>query len=78
MRDELVETIARVLQCAPAGLSNEAGLGKHPRWDSLGHITVMLALEDVYGIKLSEENVSLLVTIGDIRIYLKAKEISGI
>lgn len=76
MRDALVEAIAAALQCDADGFSEGSGLGKHPRWDSLGHITIMVMLERDFGVEVNEENVSLLITIADIRVCLNARELS--
>lgn len=70
MDDTLIAVIAETLDCSAVRFSEQSGLGKHPKWDSLGHIKVMIALEDRYGITVSEENVALLITVADIRAYL--------
>ena len=77
MRDALVEAIAKALKCDADCFSEASGLGKHPRWDSLGHITIMVTLERDFGIEVNEENVGLLITIADIRACLDARELSG-
>jgi acyl carrier protein len=49
--------VAEALDCDPASLADDSGLGTHPKWDSMGHLTVMLALEAHYGIAITDETI---------------------
>jgi len=49
--------IATALDCDPASLTEDSRLGHHPKWDSVGHLAVMLALEARYGIPLTDETI---------------------
>ena len=51
------EVIAKALNCEVNSISNEAGMGKHPSWDSLGQLSVIVELEESYGIKISNDDV---------------------
>lgn len=51
------ELVAEALDCEASTLSIESGLGKHPRWDSLGHAAVIVALEERCAIAVTEENI---------------------
>jgi len=51
------ELVADALDCDVASLSAESGLGRHPKWDSLGHVAVIVALEEHFGITISDETV---------------------
>ena len=57
MDSKLVEIIASALNCDSSTLSDNSGLAKHYRWDSLGHIAIMVALENHYGLEISSDNV---------------------
>ena len=52
------ELVARALDCDPATLSQESGLARHPKWDSLGHLNVMMALESHYGVEINNETIA--------------------
>lgn len=51
------QLVAEALGCAVASLTGDSRLGNHPNWDSVGHLTVMLALERHYGVTLSDETI---------------------
>ena len=44
-------------------------------WDSLGHINIITALEDDFGIEISPEEIDEIESIGDIKALLNAKGI---
>lgn len=68
--DSLINIIADTLGCKSTEVPDSSGLGKHPKWDSLGHISIMIALEKNYGITIDEDNVGALTSIAEIRGYL--------
>ncbi|CAA7619139.1 hypothetical protein MCP1_240019 [Candidatus Terasakiella magnetica] len=49
--------IAAALDCASESIDADSRLGHHPAWDSVGHLGVMLALEQHYGIAISDETI---------------------
>jgi len=49
--------VADTLDCAVTDVSAESELGELPEWDSMGHLNIMMALEDQYGITLNEKSV---------------------
>ena len=51
------QLVAEALGCDVASLVADSRLGNHPQWDSVGHLTVMLALERLYGVTLSDETI---------------------
>lgn len=53
MNKELVELIAGVLDVAAEDLTAESGPLSVPQWDSLGHVTIVAAIEDTFRIELS-------------------------
>ena len=67
MDSKLVEIVASALNCDSSTLSENSGLGKHYRWDSLGHIAIMGALENHYGLEISSDNVEKLTSLKGIQ-----------
>ncbi len=51
------ELVAGALECDPATLTADAGLTRHPAWDSVGHLNVVLALEAQYGVPVTDETI---------------------
>lgn len=66
-RDRLIVLIANALRADPGSVSDVSGLGHHPQWDSLGHIAVMVSLEDAFGIRVDESNIAELTSVAAIR-----------
>lgn len=64
--ERVLELVALALDCRCSELNAASGLGRHPKWDSLGHISVMVALEHEYGVTLTEATVSHLITVSRI------------
>ncbi len=54
-------------------IPDDAALNRHPSWDSLGHIRVMLALQSELGVKLNEETIQSLSSIPRIVQHLNAQ-----
>ena len=52
-------------------IPDDAALNRHPSWDSLGHIRVMLALQSELGVKLNEETIQSLSSVPRIVEHLK-------
>ncbi len=52
-----VALIAEALGCAESSLAEDSRLGNHPNWDSVGHLSVMLALEQHYGVEITDETI---------------------
>ncbi len=55
--------MAKSWQIDPAEIPDEAVLNEFKLWDSLGHVTMLLALESEFGLQLNEDNVQKLRTI---------------
>ncbi len=72
--DSLINIIADALGCQPTEILDSSGLGKHPKWDSLGHISIMVALERNYGIAIDESNVGVLTSVKEIRKCLAQRQ----
>jgi acyl carrier protein len=64
--------VAREWHVAPADVPDDAELNKTPKWDSLGHITLLLALHQEFGIDLTADTVQELVSLPRIVRHLEA------
>jgi len=49
--------VAEALGCSPDSLNEQSALNVHPQWDSLGHLNIMMALEEHYGVHLDNDQV---------------------
>jgi citrate synthase len=44
-------------------IPNDAALNRYPAWDSLGHITILLALQSRFTLELTADTVQALISI---------------
>ena len=72
MNEKITQIIAEVLECDPTSLNLTSGLGRYYKWDSLAQVSIMVALEEHYGITVDDSNIEKLLTINQIINYLKA------
>jgi acyl carrier protein len=72
--ENIIVQIASALDCDPASLTPDTGYLRHPKWDSLGHLRVMLALEKHWGLTLNESTMNQCLTIQAIRDQLSAQQ----
>lgn len=52
-----LELVAQALECDPGTIPGDSGLNKHPKWDSFGHLAIMVALEQQYGVAINDETI---------------------
>ena len=71
--DRLSQTVAEVLGVNPYLLSEEASPSTIASWDSLGHLNLVIALEQEFEVNLSAEEVLAMRNIGSIRQVLNQK-----
>ncbi len=69
--ESVKELICSVLEIPPSSYSTNLGINKHPRWDSLSHVHVLLSLEERFGLSLTEEMYEHTQTVKDITVYLE-------
>ena len=69
----LYDVIGRILEVDPETLSEDSNAQNTPRWDSLRHIEVIMAVESAYHVRFSMPELSNLQRLGDIRALLAQK-----
>ena len=55
--------IAEVLQVSIEEITSETTFGDIPQWDSMGHMEVMLALEEDFGVAVTADTIGELVSL---------------
>jgi len=63
--------MAREWRVMPESIPDTAALNRYEHWDSLGHITLLLALETEFGVEISADTVQALSSIPKIVQYLQ-------
>jgi acyl carrier protein len=51
------DLVAKALGCSPTSLSIDSAIYRDHGWDSFGHLSVILALEEAYGIRIDDNGV---------------------
>lgn len=72
--DELRGLFAEIFHVQPGDVTAETQFGELPQWDSMGHMDLMVALESKYGIEISAETISQLISIPAIISHIEAKQ----
>lgn len=68
--EEIAKIAAMNLKCDEKQINLKSGLGHHYNWDSLAHVTLMLSLEEKFGVTIDETNIATLNTIEQILAFL--------
>lgn len=63
--------LAEALQVPLEEVTPDLSFGDLPQWDSMGHMEVMLRLEERFGIEINAENIALLTSLPVICAYLR-------
>ena len=70
--DTVRNLVSSLFGIAPDRISADARPSDIPEWDSLGHLNLMLALEDAFGVELSIDDMSRLNSVGAILKHIEA------
>ena len=73
---EIQSLIAEALQVPEEMVSADLTFGDFPQWDSLGHMEILMRLEEKYDLEVNTETIALLVSIPDILKYLSDNELN--
>ncbi len=71
---ELRGLFVEIFHLQPGDVGSETQFGELPQWDSMGHMDLMVALESKYGIEISAETISQLISIPAIIAHIEAKQ----
>ena len=63
MSSRLVELVAEVLAVDVGAVTSATGTHNEARWDSLRHMQIIFAVEDVFGVRFRDEEIPLLTSI---------------
>jgi acyl carrier protein len=66
MRERIVDVFARIMETPAESLSNASSPATVETWDSLRHMSLVLALEEEFGIRLNDERIMKMTTVGAI------------
>ncbi|EQA36973.1 hypothetical protein LEP1GSC047_2682 [Leptospira inadai serovar Lyme str. 10] len=62
MRDRLIEVMSNVFAVEKDQITDEIAIGKFKGWDSLRHMSLVLALEEEFGIRFDDDEIPNLIS----------------
>jgi acyl carrier protein len=68
----LQAVLSEALALSPEQVTPELAFGDLPQWDSMGHMEVMLLLEEQFGIEVNAETITALTSLPAIRAHIAA------
>lgn len=72
----LEDVLARVLEEPAGSLTDESSPDNVLNWTSLRHVTLLVEIENEYGIRFSNAEMSTMRCVGDIRAALAGKGVT--
>ena len=71
LTEQVCSLVASALQVPAEAVTAELGFGDLPEWDSMGHMEVMMQLEERFGVEVSADTIAALTSVPAICAYLK-------
>jgi acyl carrier protein len=69
----LIETVSRTLGIEKKLVMPETNSESTPAWDSVGHLNLILEVEETFGVHFSSEEIPLLTSVGRLQEALNAR-----
>ncbi len=63
LHDKVRTVLAQALNVEAAEISVETAFGDLPQWDSMGHMEVMIRLEENFGVEINADTISDLISV---------------
>ena len=73
LEQKIKTIIANAIEIDISELGEESGIYRVRNWDSLGHLTVVVALENQFGISIPDEELEHLTTVSTIVNYFERR-----
>ena len=71
---KVVVILAEALQVSAEHVTTDLQFGDLPQWDSMGHMEVMILLEQHFGIEINADTIAELTSVAAINTYLKVNQ----
>jgi acyl carrier protein len=72
LTQRLQAVLSEALALPPEQVTPELAFGDLPQWDSMGHMEVMMRLEEQFGIEVNAETITALTSLPAIRAHITA------
>lgn len=74
LMQEIQALVADAIQVPAEMVTADLAFGDLPQWDSLGHMEILMRLEETYGVEVNAETIAGLVSIPEILKYVNENE----
>jgi acyl carrier protein len=64
--NDVIRLLSDTLDLRPEEVTRDTSASSTPNWDSLGHLNVMLAIEQAFGVRLTPEQTERMTSVADI------------
>ena len=71
MKEQIKEVMARTFDIPISDITDDAKINGVPNWDSLGHMLLMLELEAEFGVSISTDDMTNLLSLDLLHAYLQ-------
>ena len=65
--------ISKILKVKPNHIKNNSGLGQSSNWDSIGHLKILLAIEQEFKINFGDKEIISIINYSNIKNLIKKK-----
>ncbi len=72
--DRAKSVLAQALECDVADISDDAALGVHPKWDSLAHMRLLIALESEHGLPITDDSIETLINVDAVQSKFESQQ----
>jgi len=71
LTEKIQAVLVEALQVSPDLVTPDLALGDLPQWDSMGHMEVMMFLEQHFGVEINNDTIADLTSVPVIRRYIE-------
>ena len=71
---QIQAVLAELFEADAQEVSVETQFGDLPKWDSMGHMDLMVALESQFGVQISAESISELISVPAILAHIQGMQ----
>lgn len=72
LTQQVQAVLAEAIQTPIENITPDLAFGDLPEWDSLGHMEVMMLLEERFGVEINADTIAALISIPEICAHLEA------
>ena len=77
MSEKIQDLLAEALRVPRSDVNPDLALGDLPQWDSMGHMEVMMYLENRFGVEINNDTIANLTSVPAICEYLDSNHLAG-